>query len=174
MFLSRSSLIFSLLIILLGSCQPKSIEVSEAENSEIDQLEKGIKETQFQYLDGSSIPLFSPEKKWTVIHFWATWCKPCLEEFPELKKALPRMENDSTQFFIATDEELDQIRAYQENHMTGLELVRLEGSSLSDFEIYALPTTIILDHQSQEVYRKVGMMDWQAISSISQLLLENP
>lgn len=173
-FLLRSGLIFSLLVILLGSCQTKTTEVSEVENSEFSHLEKGIKKTQFQYLNGSSSLLFSPEKKWTVIHFWATWCKPCLEEFPELKKALPRLENDSTQFFIATDEELDQIRAYQQNHMTGLELVRLEGSSLSDFEIYALPTTIILDHQGQEVYRKVGMMDWQEITSIPQLLLEKP
>ena len=173
-FLSQSGLIFSLLVILLGSCQPKTTEVSEAESSEIDHLEKGIKETQFQYLNGSSSLLFSPEKKLTVIHFWATWCKPCLEEFPELQKALPRLENDSTQFFIATDEDLDQIRTYQENHVTGLELVRLEGSSLADFEIYAMPSTIILDHQGREIYRKVGMMDWQAITSIPQLLLEKP
>lgn len=173
-FLSQSGLIFFLLVILLGSCQPKTTEVSEVENSEINHLEKGIKNTQFQYLNGSSSLLFSPETKWTVIHFWATWCKPCLEEFPELQKALPRLENDSTQFFIATDEDLDQIRTYQKNHMTGLELVRLEGSSLDDFEVYALPTTLILDHQGQEVYRKVGMMDWQAITSIPQLLLEKP
>jgi len=173
-FLSQSGLIFSLLVILLGSCQSKTNEVSKVERSEIDRLEKRIKKTQFQYLNGSSSLLFSPEKKWTVIHFWATWCKPCLEEFPELKEALPRLENDSTQFFIATDEDLDQIRTYQENHVTGLDLVRLEGSSLADFEIYAMPSTIIFDHQGREVYRKVGMMDWQAITSIPQLLLEKP
>lgn len=169
-----SAPIFFLFIIFFGSCQPQTNQAKEVKVAETDHSEQGIKETQFQYLNGSSTPLFSSEKKWTVIHFWATWCKPCLKEFPEMKKALPRLENDSTQFFLATDEELDQIRSYQENHQTGLELVRLEGSSLSDFEIYALPTTIILDPLGQEVYRKVGMIDWQAITSIPQFLLEKP
>ena len=113
-------------------------------------------------------------KNWKVLHFWATWCKPCLAEFPELKEALPRLENDSTQILIASDESFEQIQKFQEKHQTGLELLRLKTGDISDFGIYALPTTIVIDPDGKEVFRKVGQVDWSAVSSISQLIKSNP
>lgn len=43
----------------------------------------------------------------TVLHFWGTWCGPCVEEFPELARMYGRLESESRIDFvaIAVDEE---------------------------------------------------------------------
>lgn len=35
-------------------------------------------------VDGKPYDLAAQRGKWVVVNFWATWCKPCLKEMPEL------------------------------------------------------------------------------------------
>jgi thiol-disulfide isomerase/thioredoxin len=159
--------------VMLGSCQQKTAEVT-AESSEIINSSTSPLSLQFQDLKGATVAFAPKEKKWTVLHFWATWCKPCLAEFPELKKVLPQLQNDSTQFLIASDEDLDRIDAFEKRYETGLELIRLTEGSMADFEIYALPTTLVFDGEGKEVFRKAGQLDWKSVGSIQELITNNP
>lgn len=172
--LFRLGLILSLSQAFLVSCQSKTGETKQAMESSIEDSPELEKTYAFQKLTGDEFLVNPSEKELTVIHFWATWCKPCLEEFPELKKALPKLENESIQFLIASDEDLDRIIYYQEKYNTGLELIRMSKGSMADFEIYALPTTVILDNKGMEVYRKAGMVDWKSFASIEELIATKP
>ena len=172
--LFRLGLFLSLSIVLLFSCESKTGETTQAIEFSTEDSPELSKTFTFQRLTGEEFLIQPSDKKLTVIHFWATWCKPCLEEFPELRKALLKLENDSTQFLIASDEDLDSIISYQEKHNTGLDLIRMAKGSMADFEIYALPTTIILDNQGKEVYRKAGMVDWNSLASIQDLIADKP
>jgi len=35
-------------------------------------------------IDGNQIHLADHKGRWVIIHYWASWCKPCLEEIKEL------------------------------------------------------------------------------------------
>ena len=175
---SRRLVVRLITVICLGictfSCQSPSSKTSSTDlPSELVSEEKETS-VSFETLAGEEIALSPTNNQWTVLHFWATWCKPCLAEFPELKNALPRLATDSVQFLLASDEDLDQIDAFQKKHQTGLDLIRMKSGALADFEIYALPTTIILDKNGKEVYRHAGQLKWADISSIDQLLAEQP
>ncbi len=44
------------------------------------------KPADFHYLDGSPGRIEQIKGNWTLINFWAEWCKPCLEEIPEINQ----------------------------------------------------------------------------------------
>jgi thiol-disulfide isomerase/thioredoxin len=164
--LSRT-LIILFLSILVFSCQSKA----PTENVTTEAADPfSLEEVQFQRLDGTEFGLSPEQKTYTVLHFWATWCKPCLAEFPELKAALPRLQGDSVAFFLATEEDMDQIRAFEEKHNFGLEFVHLKEATLADFEVHALPTTLVLDRQGKVIYRHMGQLNWQDVTSIQDLI----
>ncbi|MFU8798188.1 MAG: TlpA family protein disulfide reductase [Gammaproteobacteria bacterium] len=40
----------------------------------------------YQDLQGRTVDLVALRGKWVVINYWASWCKPCFTEIPELNK----------------------------------------------------------------------------------------
>lgn len=44
----------------------------------------GCSKTEFETADGSALEWDSLRGQWVLINYWAEWCKPCLEEIPEL------------------------------------------------------------------------------------------
>jgi len=157
--------------LFLGSCESKNSSESTAAKQESSFNRASVR---FQQANGDEFGLQTADKKWTVLHFWATWCKPCLAEFPELKEALPNLQQANTQFIFASEEDLEQIQAFEKKHQTGLNLSRFAQGTLADFEIYALPTTLVLDSKGNEVFRQVGMVEWKNIKSMEQLIQTKP
>ncbi len=157
--------------LFLGSCQSKNPSESTAATQETSFNRASAR---FQLANGEEFGLNPEDKKWTVLHFWATWCKPCLAEFPELKEALPNLQQANTQFVLASEEDLEQIQAFENRHQTGLNLSRFVKGTLADFEIYALPTTLVLDAQGKEVFRQVGLVEWKNVKSIEELIQSKP
>jgi len=44
----------------------------------------GCERTELQRADGVAVDWDSYRGQWVLVNYWAEWCKPCLEEIPEL------------------------------------------------------------------------------------------
>jgi len=165
----RALILFLLFLVI--SCQSK-VPAENVTTAAADPF--SLEEVRFQRMDGTEFGLSAEQKTYTVLHFWATWCKPCLAEFPELKAALPRLQSDSVAFFLATEEDLDLIRSFEEKRNFGLEFLHLKEATLADFEVHALPTTLVLDSTGKVVYRHMGQLNWQDVTSIEDLISQKP
>lgn len=44
----------------------------------------GCDQVAFQKADSSTLEWESLRGEWVLVNYWAEWCKPCLEEIPEL------------------------------------------------------------------------------------------
>ncbi|WP_166264982.1 TlpA family protein disulfide reductase [Marinobacter caseinilyticus] len=44
----------------------------------------GCQKTEFAQADGQALDWDSLRGQWVLVNYWAEWCKPCLEEIPEL------------------------------------------------------------------------------------------
>lgn len=67
----------------------------------VDAQNQEIKVTDFEGLE----PLLEKNNDTTyVINFWATWCKPCVEEMPGFLKAASEMRSEKVRFvFVSLD-----------------------------------------------------------------------
>jgi len=44
----------------------------------------GCQKTELERADGTKLNWDSLRGQWVLVNYWAEWCKPCLEEIPEL------------------------------------------------------------------------------------------
>ena len=96
-----------------------------------------------------------------VLNFWASWCAPCLEEFPsliELQRQMPGI----TVLAVSFDEDAAAYEQYvQRNHLAALNPV-LDTSQKSNlaFGTTRPPETYIIDQRGIIRRKFIGPIDW--------------
>jgi thiol-disulfide isomerase/thioredoxin len=106
--------------------------------------------------------------QWVVINYWAQWCKPCIEEIPELN-ALDQKYEQVTVLGVNYDGAIGEALAQQQTRL-GLAFASLEADPSAQLGIprpIVLPTTLILDPDGQLVTTLVGP---QTIESLGQAM----
>ena len=113
--------------------------------------------------------LRSPSGKTRLINFWATWCPPCREEFPNLVKLAETYRGRPFELVTvsvnAVDEEksvrtfLEMRRAGTRNllnaFMTPAELMRAFDPAWTG----AIPYSVVIGPDGSELYARVGTLD---------------
>ncbi len=104
-----------------------------------------------------------------LVNFWATWCGPCKEEFPQLVSLFHRFEPKGLEFVtISADdkENRDQVVKFLVEHeASGKNLLfsgRDTAGMLESFDRkwkQILPYTVLFDSQGKIVYRREGQID---------------
>lgn len=102
--------------------------------------------------------------KVVLVNFWATWCKPCLEEMPEFEQLKKSLEGRNIEIIpLSLDYKgADEVIAfYNRTNITGLPVYNDDkGSAFKSFGLKALPTTIIINKKGEEVVRVLGSAKW--------------
>jgi len=103
-----------------------------------------------------------------VVHFWATWCAPCLKELPAYQRFVDRVGRDRT-YAVSEDFELEKAHKYLAKHgLTfpgGLDNNLSVISALGGNE--ALPYTVVLLPNGRK-WTKLGVIDWDLDGTIHE------
>lgn len=124
-------------------------------------------------LKGASQSLSDLKGKVVLFNFWASWCAPCIQEFPSMlrllrnhgeKVALVAVSTDSStadieRFLTRYEEEYDDVL-----NGDSLFIVWDEGKklSLNTFNTIRMPETIIIDPQQRMVRKVIGDTEWDS------------
>ncbi len=103
----------------------------------------------FQDRNGNNVSLDKFRGKVLYIDVWATWCKPCREEFPFLEEMKKHFKSESELEIIAVSMDKDiqkWSKLVADKNMTGMQLHSQPDSDFVKFyDIGALPRYILLD-----------------------------
>lgn len=105
-----------------------------------------------------------------VLNFWATWCPPCIEEFPSLIEMQHRMKDKVTVLAISTDDNEVAYRKFLADHDVDLLTVR-DGAQRSNrlYGTFGFPETYIIDKNGVIRRKFIGPVDWTSSDIISYL-----
>lgn len=127
-------------------------------------------------INGKNIDLAKLRDKYVLIDFWGSWCNPCIAMIPKIKK-IHEENTDLIVISIAHDQEnntlqetrkiiaekgMDWINIYQYDR----ELAKPSIATM--YNIYAYPTTILIDPQGKIIYRGSGSNKYNELNTIIQ------
>ncbi len=100
--------------------------------------------------DGEEVKLSSLYGKPIVINFWASWCPPCEAELPEFDEVYKEMGDDVNFIMLnMTDPITETVEKVKEFIVKGEYTFPVyfdeSGEASRTYQIYALPTTMIID-----------------------------
>jgi thiol-disulfide isomerase/thioredoxin len=151
------ALIIISMIMLAGCSSPKS------------EGQSGINASQIKLTDlnGNEIDLTDHDGKMIFVNFWATWCRPCIQEMPSIAALQTQMTGKNIEFFFASDEEVEKIRKFIEHRKMASNFVRVENPEALGIE--ALPKTFIFDGEGNLVFSEVGFRKWDEPATIEMI-----
>jgi thiol-disulfide isomerase/thioredoxin len=106
------------------------------------------------------------EKPVVVVHFWASWCGPCVNEFPAMIRFVESFKGEIHLVALSADQSDEDIRAFLKKIGVSpapfIHIIRdQEGKVAGQFLAKMLPTSVILGKGLKVKKRLPGEVDWE-------------
>jgi thiol-disulfide isomerase/thioredoxin len=101
----------------------------------------------------------------TIVHFYASWCGPCLRELPEISAFMKSPLGQKINFVFITEDREDQVKAFHERY--GFNIYRVK--KLKDANIYSIPVTYLLNKKHEIVKSELGSWNWNEENFINEI-----
>lgn len=184
--------------LMLGGCSNKEEEdkLNEDENTVIEnnaEEEGGEESTQgpivensysievgklapnftLENLDGEEVSLEEYRGKIVMLNFWATTCKFCVEEMPDMNK-LQEENEDLVILAVNVRERRDKVKDYIENGGYDFEvLLDTKGNIAMDYLVSAFPTSYFIDKEGILLGGVPGMLQYPQMNQLIEGIREN-
>jgi thiol-disulfide isomerase/thioredoxin len=107
-----------------------------------------LSQLELKDLKGNDIELTTYQGKPLVVNYWATWCAPCLKEFPYFESVKKRF-SDEVNFVMISDETIEKITSFSTSKPYSFHFLK-SSKKLSEYglnEMTAIPTTYFYNAQ---------------------------
>jgi len=116
--------------------------------------------------DGKRVPLASLLDRPAIVHFWATWCAPCVEELPSLLRFRDRVEREGSARVVLVSVEGEEagasIEGFQKKMGVDLRSYRAPSGGLAqkvDLS-YRVPRTYLVAAGGEVLAVRQGNQNW--------------
>ena len=128
-------------------------------------MQKKIEVVKLAELDGGPVDMGKYNGKTVFVNFWATWCKPCLQEMPSIQRMMEKVKEENIVFLFASDETAEQVENFKARNQYPFHFVLLKNSE--ELNIMALPTTFIFNPNGELVFSEMGVREWDDKANIN-------
>lgn len=143
----------------------------ESLNSIAIRKNKTFPELELKSVNLEPVTMVLPKAKYTLVDFWFSRCKPCLEAFPKMKELYGRFHTKGFEMVSISVDKIEFIPKWQERilekELNWPQYLDENGGIAEKNKIVSYPTTFLLDEQGVVVEKNLPLED------IEQLLENN-
>ena len=121
------------------------------------------------YLSGQPVNLQSFKGKKLFLNFYATWCRPCVGEFPSHDKAAETLGPDNFLFISISDAPLTLLNRFSSRLNPSHIILLHSEKKLHDLGVFTVPTNYLLNDKGEVVLEKIGEQEWDLPEVTAQL-----
>lgn len=149
----------------------------------MDRMEQvGLPEIAGTSIRGEAVTLESLKGKLVIVNFWASWCAPCLEEFPSMIKLVKEFKGDVVLIAVSQDSNREDIDAFLKSFPDGnnpsIHVVWDEKRDIGKaYEVDRLPESFLAGVDGKLVTKIVGTINWysdESVQYVRDLLTKKP
>ena len=140
---------------------------------------QGVPSFELPNVNGDRFALKEVAGKLILINFWASWCDPCVREFPSMLKLVEHFGGDLVLVAISNDENEEDMRnfisAFGANIPNTYFLWDKDRSVASSYGTDKLPETFLIRPDLKLLRKILGIEKWYtpgSIRYINELLVE--
>ncbi|NTW66539.1 MAG: TlpA family protein disulfide reductase [Nitrospirae bacterium] len=138
-------------------------------------VQEGDRAPEFQLpsLDGRTVNLSSYRGKVVMVHFWATWCPPCVEEIPTLERLYRSSFGKDLEILAVSVDEggAGAVGQFMQKNRFALPVLLNPDQSVSrSYGTLKFPETYLVDREGIVRRKIIGAADW--MSPAAQLVIQ--
>ncbi len=139
---------------------PKDVEGATNEVSNTERKPVMAPDFELKDMEGNTVKLSDFLGKKVMLNFWATWCKFCVQEMPDLMKLQEAHKDDLVILYVNVGESKDKVQKFIDEHkLTGTVLLDEKMEVASMYGVDAYPTTFAINEKGEMITSWKGMMD---------------
>ena len=118
------------------------------------------KEIRLNALDGKAYELKDPGRV-VLLHFWASWCAPCMEEMPALKRLGKDLKDMGLTVLMVAEDSRKNARVFAEEHKVPLPvLIDQYGAAMRAYGVKAIPSSVVIGRDGAIKAYIIGQRDY--------------
>ncbi|MEP2239044.1 MAG: TlpA disulfide reductase family protein [Maribacter sp.] len=160
------TLIFLITVMVVIGCKEDKTKKGRPEKKET--VTEKVASSTYEDLEGNPIELSDYKDKRVLVNYWATWCRPCIEEMPDMEKAQAILADENYVFLFASDQSVEKINKFKEARGFQLDFIKFNGVYAEE-NVSALPATFIYNEVGEQVARFDGGLKWDSPEMIEKL-----
>ncbi len=121
-----------------------------------------------QNLEGVRVSQEDFKGKPMFVTFFATWCPPCMQEVPSIRKASAELGGDQMEFVMISEEKLSKLQRFQSRTPMDVTILHSERN-IKMLGVFTIPQTYLLSADGEVVYSHTGFKDWSSPESMALL-----
>lgn len=111
--------------------------------------------------------------KLVLLHFWASWCPPCLDEIPQWVELATRFKDQPVQLVaISLDDAWEEAQKVLPDRNLPANLISVLDVTTKlpeEYGTYQFPETYLLDGEQKIIAKWVGPQDWSRPGTVGAI-----
>ena len=114
-------------------------------------------------LSGEPVSLRQFRENVVVLNFWATWCPPCIEETPSLRRFAEQMRSDGVAVLgVSVDQDTEALKKFVADYQLSFPIARDPDQAVaSRYGTFKFPESYIIARDGRIADKLVGAVNWQ-------------